>query len=94
MNQPSTTPEQDQIRNEILEIQRLAIHIKSYGIKNDILTIHKEPVNSDVLYYLAQYFEVRLNHATKDYTGPSYIVIRDKQINIYIELKDVNDGTE
>ena len=81
------TPAQAQVRDEILEIKRLAIHIKSYGVKNDLLTVHKEPVDSETLYYLSNYFEAKIEHPLKGSNVPTYIRIDDKQTRIYVELK-------
>lgn len=72
------------VQNEILSIQVAAINIAAQGIKSNF-TIHKKPVDSFTLDYLAAYFSTSITPATEH--TPAYLKIVSDACIIIVELK-------
>lgn len=73
--------------NGILNIQKLAIQMDSFGAKKRI-DIWFEPVDEFTLDYLSAYFGTSIQKEDKTFeTGP-YLMIRNEYSDIYVQLKE------
>lgn len=75
-----------EVANGILNIQKLAIQMASFGARKRI-DIWVEPVDEFTLDYLSAYFRVSIQKEDKTFeTGP-YLMIRNDYSDIYVQLK-------
>lgn len=73
------------VANSILNIQRLALQMASFGAKKRI-DIWMEPVDDFTLDYLSAYFGTSIR--PKDGDMEPYLVIRTDHADIYVQLKE------
>ena len=73
-----------EVANGILNIQKLAIQMASFGARKR-LDIWIEPVDNFTLDYLAVYFSSSIKH--KEDENQSFLVIRNEYSDIYVQLK-------
>lgn len=73
------------VANSILNIQRLALQMASFGAKKRI-DIWMEPVDDFTLDYLSAYFGTSIR--PKDGDNQPYLVIRTDHADIYVQLKE------
>ncbi len=71
--------------NGILNIQKLAIQMASFGAKKRI-DIWLNPVDKFTLDYLSAYFGTSIR--PKDEDNQPYLVIRTDHADIYVQLKE------
>jgi hypothetical protein len=71
--------------NGILNIQKLAIQMASFGAKKRI-DIWLNPVDEFTLDYLSAYFGTSIR--PKDEDNQPYLVIRTDHADIYVQLKE------
>lgn len=74
-----------EVANGILNIQRLALQMASFGAKKRI-DIWIEDVDDFTLDYLSAYFGTSIR--PKDGDNQPYLVIRTDHANIYVQLKE------
>lgn len=73
------------ITNSVLNIQRLALQMASFGAKKRI-DVWVEEVDEFTLDYLSVYFQTSIR--PKDEINPSYLLIRSEHSDIYVKLKE------
>ena len=74
-----------EVKNGILNIQKLAIQMASFGARKRI-DIWLEPVDEFTLDYLSVYFGTSIR--PKDEDNQPYLVIRTDHADIYVQLKE------
>lgn len=75
-----------EIANGILNIQKLAIQMASFGASKKI-NIWLNPVDEFTLDYLSAYFQVPVNPKDNIAGTNKYIVIKNQFSEIYVNLK-------
>ena len=80
-----TPKEHIEVANGILNIQKLAIQMASFGAKKRI-DIWIEEVDDFTLDYLSAYFGTSIR--PKDGDNQPYLVIRTDHADIYVQLKE------
>ena len=75
-----------EVANGILNIQKLAIQMASFGASKKI-SVWINPVDEFTLDYLSAYFNVGINPEDKIAGTNKYIVIKNQYSEIYVNLK-------
>jgi len=75
-----------EVANGILNIQKLAIQMASFGARKRI-DIWIEPVDEFTMDYLSAYFGVSIRTDTIS-EGGTYLMIRNEYSDIYVNLKE------
>ena len=75
-----------EVTNGILNIQKLAIQMVSFGARKRI-DIWIEPVDEFTMDYLSAYFGVSISTDTIS-EGGTYLMIRNEYSDIYVNLKE------